>query len=96
MRRLVMKLGVVRKWHCFKRQNKNVELLFLDTMAGKKRLMRRLLGWKIMSIYLLAHYRPAVLAARSVAEQSRFQCCFYQITVVAPDSWLLGTFPNNS
>ncbi len=76
--------------------NKNVQLLFLDTMGGEKAADATLTGVENnVDIFIGPLFTPAVLAARSVASQNQIPMLLLSNNraVVAPDSWLLGYLP---
>ena len=80
----------------FQALNKNVQLLFLDTMGGKKAADAALTGVKNnVDIFIGPLFTPAVLAARSVAAQNQIPMLLLSNNraVVAPNSWLLGYLP---
>jgi branched-chain amino acid transport system substrate-binding protein len=80
----------------FQAVNKNVQLLFLDTMGGEKAANAALIGVKNdVDIFIGPLFTPAVLAARSVAAQNQIPMLLLSNNraVVAPNSWLLGYLP---
>ena len=80
----------------FQTENKNVKLLFLDTMGGEKAADAALTGVENnVDIFIGPLFTPAVLAARSVAAQNQIPMLLLSNNraVVAPDSWLLGYLP---
>ncbi len=80
----------------FQAANKNVQLLFLDTMGGEKAADAALTGVKNnVDIFIGPLFTPAVLAARSVAAQNQIPMLLLSNNreVVAPNSWLLGYLP---
>ena len=80
----------------FQAANKNVQLLFLDTMGGEKAADAALTGVENnVDIFIGPLFTPAVLAARSVAAQNQIPMLLLSNNraVVAPDSWLLGYLP---
>ena len=80
----------------FQAANKNVQLLFLDTMGGEKAAGAALTGVENnVDIFIGPLFTPAVLAARSVAVQNQIPMLLLSNNraVVAPDSWLLGYLP---
>jgi branched-chain amino acid transport system substrate-binding protein len=80
----------------FQAVNKNVQLLFLDTMGGEKAVDAALTGVKNkVDIFIGPLFTPAVLAARSVAAQNQIPMLLLSNNraVVAPNSWLLGYLP---
>ena len=80
----------------FQAENKNVQLLFLDTMGGEKAADAALIGVENnVDIFIGPLFTSAVLAARSVAAQKQIPMLLLSnnLAVVAPDSWLLGYLP---
>ena len=80
----------------FQVANKNVQILFLDTMGGEKAADAALTGVENnVDIFIGPLFTPAVLAARSVAAQNQIPMLLLSNNraVVAPDSWLLGYLP---
>ena len=80
----------------FQVKNKNVQLLFLDTMGGEKAADAALTGVENnVDIFIGPLFTPAVLAARSVASKNQIPMLLLSNNraVVAPDSWLLGYLP---
>ena len=80
----------------FQAVNKNVQLLFLDTMGGEKAADAALTGVQNeVDIFIGPLFTPAVLAARSVAAQNQIPMLLLSNNraVVAPNSWLLGYLP---
>ena len=80
----------------FQAVNKNVQLLFLDTMGGEKAADAALTGVKNkVDIFIGPLFTSAVLAARSVAAQNQIPMLLLSNNraVVAPNSWLLGYLP---
>ncbi|MEC7705636.1 MAG: penicillin-binding protein activator, partial [Pseudomonadota bacterium] len=80
----------------FQAVNKNVQLLFLDTMGGEKAAEAALTGVKNeVDIFIGPLFTSAVLAARSVAAQNQIPMLLLSNNraVVAPNSWLLGYLP---
>ena len=80
----------------FQAANKNVQLLFLDTMGGEKAANAALTGVENnVDIFIGPLFSQAVLAARSVATQNQVPMLLLSNNraVVAPDSWLLGYLP---
>ena len=80
----------------FQAVNKNVQLLFLDTMGGEKAADAALTGVENnVDIFIGPLFTPAVLAARSVAAQNQIPMLLLSNNraVVAPNSWLLGYLP---
>ena len=80
----------------FQAANKNVQLLFLDTMGGEKAAEAALTGVENnVDIFIGPLFTPAVLAARSIAVQNQIPMLLLSNNraVVAPDSWLLGYLP---
>ena len=80
----------------FQATNKNVQVLFLDTMGGEKAADAALTGVENnVDIFIGPLFTPAVLAARSVAAQHQIPMLLLSNNraVVAPDSWLLGYLP---
>lgn len=80
----------------FQAANKTVQLLFLDTMGGKKAADAAMTGIENdVDIFIGPLFTPAVLAARSVAAQHQIPMLLLSNNraVVAPDSWLLGYLP---
>ena len=80
----------------FQAENRNVKLLFLDTVGGEKAADAALTGVENnVDIFIGPLFTPAVLAARSVAAQNRIPMLLLSnnLAVAAPDSWLLGYFP---
>ena len=80
----------------FQAVNKNVQLLFLDTMGGETAADAALTGVENnVDIFIGPLFTPAVLAARSVASRNQIPMLLLSNNraVVAPDSWLLGYLP---
>ena len=80
----------------FQAGNKNVQLLFLDTMGGEKAADATLIGVENnVDIFIGPLFTPAVLAARSVATQNQIPMLLLSNNraVAGPDSWLLGHVP---
>ena len=80
----------------FQAANKNIQLLFLDTMGGEKAADATLTGVENnVDIFIGPLFTPAVLAARPVAAQHQTPMLLLSNNraVVAPDSWLLGYLP---
>ena len=80
----------------FQAANRNVQLLFLDTMGGEKAADAALTGLKNdVDIFIGPLFTPAVLAARSVISQKQIPMLLLSNNraVVAPNSWLLGYLP---
>jgi ABC-type branched-subunit amino acid transport system substrate-binding protein len=80
----------------FQAKNKNVQLLFLDTMGGENAADAARTGVENnVDIFIGPLFTPAVLAARSVAAQYQIPMLLLSNNraVVAPDSWLLGYLP---
>ena len=80
----------------FHAANKNVQLLFLDTLGGEKAANAALTGVENnVDIFIGPLFTAAVLAARSVAVQHQIPMLLLSNNraVVAPDSWLLGYLP---
>ncbi len=80
----------------FQAANKNVQLLFLDTMGGETAADATLTGVENdVDIFIGPLFTPAVLAARSVAVENQIPMLLLSNNraVAAPDSWLLGYVP---
>ena len=80
----------------FQSTNKNVQLLFLDTMGGEKAADAALTGVENnVDIFIGPLFTPAVLSARSVIERKQIPMLLLSNNraVAAPDSWLLGYLP---
>ena len=80
----------------FQAANKNVQLLFLDTMGGEKAADATLTGVKNnVDIFIGPLFTSAVLAARSVAAKNQIPMLLLSNNraVAAPNSWLLGHVP---
>ena len=80
----------------FQAENKNVQLLFLDTAGGEKAADAALTGVENnVDIFIGPLFTRAVLAARSIVANKKIPMLLLSNNraAVAPDSWLLGYLP---